>query len=117
MASRPPRRPGYKTRAERFAEQYDRWSVPLTDEPDGPEMTALHDGLDWVEIHAPRQFFEELAEQVEAGDTDGLMKWLAVWAMARKEPNPFLCGAPTRRGNPCHHERPCRHHPHCRRPQ
>ena len=116
MASEPRKRGG-KTSAEHFAALYDKWSIPLSADPDAEQVTALHDGLDWVQVHAPRSFFEELAQQVEAGDTDDLMKWLLVWSMPRMEPDPGKCGAPTRMGHPCHHDRPCRHHPRFRRPQ
>lgn len=112
-APRPPR----KKRSDYLADLYDRWSIPMSDEPDAPEITSLHDCLDWVQVHAPRVFFEELAAQVEAGDTDDLMKWLTVWATARKEPDPLKCGAPTRMGHPCHYDRPCSHHPRFRRPE
>lgn len=107
MASdKPPR----KTAAEFFADLYDKWAIPVSDEPGAPLVTSLHDGADWVQVHAPRAFFEELAAKLEEGDTDDLHKWLHVWAMPRKEPNPDLCGAPTRQGSPCHYDKPCRHH-------
>lgn len=116
MASEPRRRGG-KTASEYFADLYDKWSIPISDEPGSEQVTSLHDGLDWVQVHAPRSFFEELARLVAEGDTAEMEKWLLVWAMARKDPDPHKCGAPTRNGHPCHHNRPCRHHPRFRRPQ
>lgn len=103
------------TPAEHFALLYDKWSIPITDEPGAPEVTSLHDGLDWVQVHAPRAFFAQLAEALEQGDTAEVEKWLLVWSMPRKEPDPARCGAPTRMGHPCHHTNPCRHHPAHRR--
>lgn len=108
------RRPG-KSPADYFNDLYDKWSIPMSDEEDAPDVTSLHDGLDWVQVHAPRQFFAELAARVAAGDLSDLEKWLMVWATPRQEPDPMKCGAPTRMGSPCHHDRPCRHHPRFRR--
>lgn len=116
MASEPRRRGG-KTAAQHLADLYDKWSIPMSDAPDAELVTSLHDGLDWVQVHAPRVFFEGLAAALEEGDTAELEKWLLVWATPRKEPDPAKCGAPTRMGNPCHHDQPCRHHPTFRRPQ
>lgn len=116
MASERPGRPSGKSPSQHLAERYDRWALPADDTPGAPLVTALHDGADWVEIHAPRAFFEKLAEALERGDSVEVEKWLLVWAMARKEPNPNLCGAPTHRGNPCHYERPCPRHPRWRKP-
>lgn len=101
---------------EVFRNLYDPWSIPMSDEEGAPQVTCLHDGLDWVQIHAPRRFFEELADKLAAGDTADLEKWFTVWAMPRKEPDPSLCGAPTDKGIPCHFSRPCPHHPQHRRP-
>lgn len=117
MADAPRRKQGGKTSSQYFADLYDKWSIPISDEDGSEEVTSLHDGLDWVQVHAPRSFFEGLAEALEAGDTGELEKWLLVWAMPRKEPDPRKCGAPTRNGHPCHHDRPCRHHPRFRRSQ
>lgn len=117
MASddRPRRRRPHPT--EKFNDLYDPWAIPMDDSPDAPLVTSLHDGLDWVQVHAPREFFEHLADELEAGRTDDLEKWLTVWAMARKERDHSLCGAPTNRAAPCHFSRPCPHHPTYRRPQ
>lgn len=90
---------------------YDRWQIPTGEDPDAPLVTMLHDGADWVEMHAPRSFFQELQRQLEQGQLNNIEKWLMVLSMARKEPDPKLCAAPTKRGNPCHMETPCRHHP------
>lgn len=99
-----------KAPGEFFAELYDKWAIPVSDEPDAPMVTSLHDGLDWVQVHAPRSFFEELGRRVAAGDTQDVLKWLSVWGMARKEPDPSRCGAPTLTGSPCHCEKPCKYH-------
>lgn len=99
-----------KSYTDYFSQLYDKWAIPTSDEPGAPLVTSLHDGLDWVQVHAPRSFFQELADQVARGDMDDLEKWLMVWSTERKEPNPDLCGAPTKQGNPCHHNRPCRYH-------
>lgn len=100
--------------SQRYAEYlrslYDRWSIPISEEPGAPMVTSLHDGLDWVQVHAPRSFFEELAQEVSEGNLENLHKWLVVWSVARKDPDPTLCGKPTKLGNPCHTTRPCRHH-------
>lgn len=104
-----------RTPAEYFADLYDRWSIPLGDEPGADQVTSLHDGLDWVQVHAPRWFFERLAEALERGDTAEMEKWLLVWSMPRKEPDPTRCGAPTRMGSRCHQDAPCRYHPAYRR--
>lgn len=107
----------HKTPAEYFALIYDKWSIPITDEPGAELATALHDGLDWVQVHAPRAFFQHLADALERGDTAEVEKWLLVWSMPRMEAQPGKCGAPTQMGSPCHWDTPCRHHPHHRRPQ
>ena len=117
MASedRPRRRKPHPT--EKFYDLYDPWAIPMDDEPEAPLVTSLHDGLDWVQVHAPREFFEKLADDLERGETADLEKWLTVWSMARKERDHTLCGAPTNRAAPCHFSRPCPHHPTYRRPQ
>jgi len=107
-----PRRPHP---SERWAELYDPWSIPMHDEPDAPLVTSLHDGLDWVQVHAPREFFEHLAKELEEGRTADLEKWLLVWSMPRKDLDHTLCGAPTNRAAPCHFTRPCPYHPTHRR--
>lgn len=110
-----PRRRRRPHPSETFQNLYDAWAIPMSDEPDAPNVTSLHDGLDWVQVHAPREFFQHLADELEAGRTDDLAKWLMVWAMARKEEDRSLCGAPTNRAAPCHYTRPCPYHPHHRR--
>lgn len=100
-----------KRYADYLNDLYDSWAIAASDEPDAPMVTSLHDGLDWVQVHAPRAFFEKLAQQVAEGDLEELHTWLTVWAMARKEPDPTRCGKPTKLGNPCHTVKPCRHHP------
>lgn len=110
------KRPPRPHPSEVFAELYDPWAIPMSDEEGAPEVMCLHDGLDWVQVHAPRAFFQELLEQIERGETDDLVKWATVWATPRKEYDPSLCGSPTNRGIPCHFTRPCPYHPQYRRP-
>jgi hypothetical protein len=117
MASEPQRR-HRKPRphpAEVFNDLYDSWQIPVSDEPGAPLVTSLHDGVDWVQVHAPREFFQRLADELAQGRLADVEKWLMVWGMERKELDRSLCGSPTRRGIPCHFTRPCRHHPTYRR--
>jgi hypothetical protein len=74
-------------------------------------VTSMHDGADWVQLHAPRALFEHLAQALDDGDLDEVGKWLAVWASDRQSRDPDICGKPTLQGSPCHYNTgPCPYH-------
>jgi hypothetical protein len=93
-----------------FRKLFEVWEIPLGEEDDAPVVTSLHDGLDWIELHAPRSFFEHLRNCLVRGDYGEVEKWLAVWSTQLMESDPSLCGARTRKGGPCHYSKPCKHH-------